>query len=192
VGGRELAAVPAHLFLPRFLRGSTVRDGEGRRWRVAAADAATARRAVDAQAEALPRRGAFVRDRAQFRWRFLDEPAAPRYRFAVAEPEDGGESIVIALASHTMRGQRFAILADACPDVLDARLGAAVAAAREAAGGRPHYLTTNVRWNGSPHGFRVPRRFDPRPVATFLMPGCDEIAPELARTPILTGDWMSF
>ena len=184
VGGRELASVPAHLFLPTWRRRSSVR--------VAEVDVETARRAVDAQQEAPARKGAFVRDRAYFRWRYLDPPAAPRYRFAIAEPEGGGPSLVIALAGHTMRGQRFAILADACPDVLDARFGAAVAAARAASGGKLLYLTTNVRWNGAPRALRVPRRFDPRPVATFLMPGCDEVAPELARTPIVTGDWMSF
>jgi predicted N-acetyltransferase YhbS len=191
VGGRELAASPAHLFLPSFRRNE-FHDAEGLRWRVAEADAETARRAVDAQVDAPPRTGAFVRDRAYFRWRYLDPPSAERYRFAIAEPEDGGGSVVIALADHSMRGQRFAILADACPDVLDSRLGTAVAAARAASAGRPLYLTTNVRWRGGPHALRVPRRFDPRPVATFLMPGCDEVAPELARAPILTGDWMSF
>ena len=191
VGGRELAASPAHLLLPSFRRGP-IRDAEGRRWRVAEVDAVAARRAVDAQVEAPPRTGAFVRDRAYFRWRYLDPPAAERYRFALAEREDGGESLVIALADHAMRGQRFAILADACPDVLDSRFGTAVAAARAASSGRPLYLTTNVRWSGGPHALRLPRRFDPRPVATFLMPGCDEVAEELARAPIVTGDWMSF
>jgi hypothetical protein len=87
---------------------------------------------------------------------------------------------------------RFTILVDAVPDVFGARMGLAVRAARVAGGGRPVYLTTNVRWSGGPLAFALPERFDPRPVVDVLMPGCDEIAAELGEAPILTADWMGF
>jgi hypothetical protein len=54
------------------------------------------------------------------------------------------------------------------------------------------YVTTNLRWSGRPHALPLPEWLDPRPVVDVLMPGCDEIAPELAGAPILTADWMGF
>ena len=81
---------------------------------------------------------------------------------------------------------------EAVPDLGSERLALALKAARVAGGGRPVYVTTNLRWSGSPHALRLPERFDPRPVVDVLMPGCDEVAPELATAPIVTGDWMGF
>jgi predicted N-acetyltransferase YhbS len=190
LGGREVARARTLLVPPS--RSRVLRDEQRRAWVVQDVDAETASTALLHQRFAEPRRGALVRDAAFFQWRFLASAAATRYRFALAAPAGGGESLLLALTEHSLRGLRFTILVDVVPDVFGARLGLAVGAARIAGGGRPVYLTTNVRWKGGPWAFALPERFDPRPVVDVLMPGCDEIAPELAQAPILTGDWMGF
>jgi predicted N-acetyltransferase YhbS len=190
LGGREVARARTLLVPPR--PGRTLRDEQGRSWAVQQVDAEMAESALRHQRFGEPQRGAFVRDADYFRWRFLAGEAAPRYRFALAAPEGGGESLLLALAEHRVNGVRFTILVDAVPDVFGARMGLALRAARIAGGGRPVYLTTNVRWKGGPIAFALPERFDPRPVVDVLMPGGEEIASELGEAPILTADWMGF
>jgi len=190
LGGKEVARART-LFVPP--RGSKkLRDEQGRRWVVRTIEPDEALTALGHQRFAEPARGAFVRDAAFFRWRYLAPAAAVRYRFALAAPEGGGDSLLLALGQHSMRGIMFTIFVSAVPDVFGARLGLAAGAARIAGGGRAVYLTTNLRWESGPMAFALPERFDPRPVVDVLMPGCDEIAPDLAQAPILTGDWMGF
>jgi len=189
-GARELVRART-LLVPPALRGIP-RDEQGRRWSVSALDVEGARAELSRLRFPEPQRGAFLRDADFFRWRFLDAPAAPRYRFARAAPDGGGESLLLALGEHRAHGVRFTILVDAVPDPFRGRFALAVRAARSAGGSRPLYLTTNARWKGGPLALSVPRSLDPRPVFLVLFPGHDELAPELAEAPILTGDWMSF
>ena len=190
LGGREVARARTLLVPPN--PSFRLRDEQGRKWVVRELDAEGASIALKHQRFDEGRRGAFVRDAAYFQWRYLAPPAAPRYRFALAAPEGGGESLLLALSAHRIGPVQFTILVEAVPDAYDARLGLAVKAARIAGGGRPVYVTTNARWPGRPWTVPLPERFDPRPVVDVLMPGCDEIIPELALAPIVTGDWMGF
>lgn len=190
LGGREVARAATLLVAPSLARG--VRDASGRRWAVRACDADDARTALGRIELPPARRGAFVRDAAYFAWRFLAPAAAVRYRFALAAPEGGGQSLVLALSEHRVNGVRFTILVDVLPEPGADGMGLAVALARAAGGGRPVYLTSNQRWKRGPLAFALPERFDPRPVVNVLMPGGDEFAAELARAPIQTADWMGF
>ena len=190
LGGKEVARART-LFL-RPSEAKHVKDDSGRKWAVRNIDAGEARTALARQRFGEPVRGAFVRDAAYFRWRFLAEPAAPRYRFALAAPEGGGDSLLLACTRHKMGKLLFTIFVEAVPDLSGERLGLALRAARIAGEGRPVYVTTNLKWSGRPLALPLPERFDPRPVVDVLMPGCDEIIPELAEAPILTADWMGF
>jgi len=189
-GARELVRARTLLIAPALRRGWT--DEQERRWKVSELDPESARAELSRLAFPEPQRGAFLRDAEFFRWRFLDAPAAPRCRFARAAPDGGGESLLLAFGEHRARGVRFTILVDAVPDPFRGRFALALRAARGAGGRRPLYLTTNARWEDGPLAFSVPRALDPRPVFLVLFPGHDELAPELAQAPILTGDWMSF
>ncbi len=190
LGGREVARARTLLVAPSLSR--TVRDASGRRWVAQSLDAEDARIALGRVRCPDACRGAFVRDAAWFQWRFLAPAAASRYRFALAAPEGGGESLLLALSEHEVNGVRFTILVDALPELDAQRQGLAVALARAAGGGKPVYLTTNLRWARGPLAFALPERFDPRPVVDVLMPGGDEFAEELGGAPIQTGDWMGF
>jgi predicted N-acetyltransferase YhbS len=190
LGGREVARARTLLLRPRETR--RVRDAQGRDWVVKEVDAEEAGTALGHQRFGEPARGAFVRDAAFFRWRYLAPAAAPRYRFALSAPEGGGDSLLLVFTRHHLGRLLFTVFVDAVPDLTSERLALALKATRIAGGGRPVYVTTNLRWTGSPRALALPERFDPRPVVDVLMPGCDEIAPELAEAPILTGDWMGF
>ena len=190
LGGREVARARTLLVRPRASRGVT--DAEGRAWVVKEVDAEEANTALGHQRFAAPARGAFVRDAAFFRWRYLAPAAAPRYRFALSAPEGGGDSLLLVFTRHHFGRLLFTVFVDAVPELSSERLALALKAARVAGGGRSVYVTTNLRWSGSPHALALPVRFNPRPVVDVLMPGCDGIAPELAGAPIVTGDWMGF
>jgi predicted N-acetyltransferase YhbS len=156
-------------------------------------EATTARQVLEAMPDPPARPSSFVRDKAFFRWRFLAQPAATRYGFAVSRRASGEPDLLLALAEHTALGRKFTILVDVFPEVSGARLGEAVLAARAAGGGKPVYTTTNDRWTSGPLSIAVPRRFDPRPVVGILMPvGRGDVAADLATAPIRTGDWMGF
>jgi predicted N-acetyltransferase YhbS len=191
-GLRECLRVPACIVPPRLLRGRRLRDEQGDAWELAVVDAAAAGRVLDRVAFEEPGTGRFVRDAAFFRWRFLGPDADVRYRFLAVERPGGAEALLVVLAEHAALGTRFTVLVDGAPDLTQGRLGLALRAARIAGGRCPVYLTTNVRWRGGPEALRVPRRFDPRPVVPFLMPGSEALHPELAQASYLTGDWMSF
>jgi hypothetical protein len=190
LGGREVARARTLLVRPRESR--SVKDAQGRAWVVREVDADEANTALGHQRFREPGRGAFVRDAAFFRWRYLAPAAAPRYRFALSAPEGGGDSLLLVLTRHHLGRLLFTVFVDAVPDLGSARFALALKAARVAGGGRPVYLTTNLRWSGSPHALALPERFNPRPVVDVLMPGCDGIGAELAEAPIVTGDWMGF
>ena len=184
-GGREFARARTRLVLPARL-GSRATPIE----RI---EAPTARQILESMPEPPAERSSFVRDKAFFGWRFLAEPAAPRYAFAVSRRASGEPDLLLALAEHTALGRKFTILVDVFPEVSGARLGEAVLAARTAGGGKPVYATTNDRWPRGPFSIAVPRRFDPRPVVGILMPvGREDVVAELATAPIRTGDWMGF
>ena len=183
LGGREVSRARTRLVIP---------SGRGDTARAEPVDANTARKTLEELPEPDAAPGSFLRDKPFFRWRFLAEPAAPRYGFAVARGKSDRPDLLLVLGEHVAHGRRFTILVDAYPDVFEEGLGKAVSSARAAGGGRPVYLTTNVGWKGRPLAVTVPRRFDPRPVVGILMPGSDDIERELAAAPILTGDWMGF
>jgi predicted N-acetyltransferase YhbS len=182
LGGREVARASTRIVLPARLTS----HGPP----VDFVDPATALAVLDDMSDGPPKTGAFVRDKSYFRWRFLAEPAASRYRFAAAR--SGTDDFLLALAEHTALGRRFTILVDGYPDLAGDRLGEAVYIARAAGGGRAVYLTTSPRWDRGPFSIGVPRRFDPRPVVGILMPGREDMVAELAAAPIRTGDWMGF
>lgn len=185
LGGREFARARTRIALPARLssHGATIEKIE----------ATTARQVLEEMREPPSKAGAFVRDKAFFRWRFLAEPAASRYAFAVSRRASGEADLLLALAGHTALGRKFTILVDVFPEVSGTRLGEAVRMARAAGDGKPVYATTNDRWERGPLSIAVPRRFDPRPVVGILMPvGCEDVLADLAEAPIRTGDWMGF
>lgn len=138
--------------------------------------------------------GNFIKDRAFFLWRFLGPDADRRTRFALVR--SGDQEFVLALGSHRASGVTFTVLVDVYPDLLRTHYGAVLSAARAAGGGKPVYLTTNlggrVDARGAPWRIRVPQRFDPRPVGTMIMPRTELTDADLARSQVVTGDWMSF
>lgn len=145
----------------------------------------------------------FVRDEAYFRWRFLGPDADTRYRFVVCREREGQGAFVIALARHVFIGLRFAILVDACPDVLASRLGIAVKAAQAMGkldGARLVYVNTNALQGsrnekpaGVPWRVRIPASRNPRPVELMMYPGTSTvIAEELKQSLVMTADWMGF
>ncbi|HVS19918.1 MAG TPA: hypothetical protein VMT18_15035, partial [Planctomycetota bacterium] len=112
--------------------------------------------------------------------------------FLALERRGDGELALVVLARHRAFGVDFTVLVDGLPDLTDGRLGLALQAARSARPRRPVYVTTNAPWRGGPASVRVPRRFDPRPVVPFLLPGSESFQPELGGATYVTGDWMSF
>lgn len=191
-GGRYLDDAPSVLVAPGAARRGRATWARGVTWRPV--DAAEAGRIAARMPASAPRAGAFVKDAAFFTWRFLGPDADRRTRFvAVATPE--GE-ILLVLASHRAKGVTFTVLVDVLPDVLPERYGLVLRCARAAGGGRPVYLTTNlegrVDTRDAPWRVRVPRRFDPRPVGTMILPRTTLADDDLRRAPVITGDWMSF
>jgi predicted N-acetyltransferase YhbS len=189
-GLKPALEVPAHVVLPRLRRGR-LRDA-GASWELAELDAAGAAAALERVRVEETAPGRFVRDAAFFRWRFLGPDADLRYRFLALERRGSGELVLLALAEHAALGTSFTVLVDGLPDLTEGRMGLALEAARSATPRRPVYVTTNARWRGGPACVRVPRRFDPRPVLPFLLPGSEGFQPELGGATYLTGDWMSF
>ncbi|MBK7642704.1 MAG: GNAT family N-acetyltransferase [Planctomycetes bacterium] len=190
LGGRIVARARTLLVPPTLSK--RLRDEQGRVWTVRSVDAEDAATALGHMRLPAPGRPGFVRDAAYFRWRYLAPVAAPRYRFALAAPEGGGDLLLLALSEHRVRGVRFTILVDGLPELSGDRLGLALGAARIAGGGGPVYLTTNARWKRGPFAFALPERFDPRPVVDVLMSASDELSPDLHDAPMQTGDWMGF
>ncbi|MFM7281698.1 MAG: GNAT family N-acetyltransferase [Planctomycetia bacterium] len=184
-GGRYLDDAPAWILFPRPFAS---REG------IELIDAAAALRAIEQIPEVETAPGNFLKDRAFFHWRFLGPDADRRTRFA--RVRRAGTEFVLVLASHRASGIDFTVLVDVYPDILRTHYGLVLAAARAAGGGRPVYLTTNlggrVDARGAPWRVRVPQRFDPRPVGTMIMPRTELADGELARSQVITGDWMSF
>lgn len=192
LGGREVARARTLFVAPTRSGHPALKDTQGREWFAMPADAEMARNALAHSPLAEATSAAFVRDAAFFHWRYLTEPAAVRYQFALVAPRGGGEVLLLVLSEHRARGLRFTVLVDVLPQVREERLALAVRAARTVRHGRPVYLTTNLRWTGAPFSFALPRSLDPRPVVDVLMPGSETLAAELEQAPILTGDWMGF
>lgn len=196
-GGRVLDRSETLIVLPRSTR--TLRAPDGTHLVCERIDASAARDVAARIPDSAPRRAAFVKDRAWFAWRHLGPDADRRVR--LFRVHGGGEDFVLVVADHAARGARFTVLVDTWPEVAPERWSLVLHAARHAGGGRPVYLTTNLRLRashdgialrGAPWTIAVPRRLDPRPVDTMLFAAPSPLDAELAAAPVLTGDWMSF
>ncbi len=193
-GYQSTGRAPTWIACPAPLRmGSTqrLRARDGTTWDVLRVDAAALRLTLQDKADREPRRGAFVRDRAYFRWRTLHAEADARYRFVWMRRREGNEEIVLALGTHRFKGLTFTILVDAWPDVLDERMDLLVQAAGRCGAGRLVYLNTNRRI-GTALSLRVPHARDPRPVELLAFPGGAVALAELGSAPVITADWMGF
>jgi hypothetical protein len=155
-------------------------------------DAQAMRTALEPRAEDERGRGSFVRDRAYFGWRTLHPEADARYRFVQLEQRSSGAMIALALSEHRFKGQRFTILVDAWPDVIDDQLDLLVRAAGGVGTGRLVYLNANRPLRGVRLKVCVPASLDPRPVELLHLPSGAVRADELARAPAMTADWMGF
>lgn len=142
----------------------------------------------------------FVRDAAYFTWRFCGPDADRRYRFVVCRSRASDRALVLALASHTFKGLRFAILADTFPNAASEPYALAVRAA-QCAGRRDGalfvYTNTNIdsiaSTNGTPWSIQVPRSKDPRPVEWMVYPKTTAVElTEIGESLAMTADWMGF
>ena len=192
-GGRVLDRSETLLVAPRRTRTLAAPDGTA--MECAPLAAAAAREWVARLPDLPSRHAGFVKDRAWFLWRHLGPDADRRTR--LFRVRGGGEDFVLVLAEHAARGMRFTVLVDVWPDIAAERWALVLRAARHAGGGRPVYLTTNLRartaaTSGAPLALSVPRFADPRPVETMMLSAPSAIDAELAASTVFTGDWMSF
>jgi hypothetical protein len=100
--------------------------------------------------------------------------------------------IALVLSEHRFKGQRFTILVDAWPDLIDDRLDLLVPAAGRVGTGRLVYLNANRPLRGVPLKLRMPTSLDPRPIELLYLPGGSVGADELAGARAMTADWMGF
>ena len=192
-GGRYLDQSETLICLPRKRRTLTTPDGS--RLSCTPRTAHDVAPLVQSIPEVPTRPGNFVKDRSWFVWRHLGPDADARTRFV--QVHGASEHFVLVLASHRVRGIEFTVLVDVYPDILPDRYALVLEAARYAGGGRPVYLTTNLRRRvasaqGAPWTISVPRWADPRSVGTMIMPKTTLADEDLAHSAVLTGDWMSF
>jgi len=141
----------------------------------------------------------FIRDAAYFQWRFLGPDAERRYSFARVQFKT--EEHVLALAEHTFKGLRFAVLADVLPALTQERYKLIRQAAQAAGWSKKAgflYLNTALGAQGgsgvlSDWSIDVPERFNPRPVKLILHPDTTAVsADELRQSLVMTADWMGF
>lgn len=192
-GGRVLDRSETLVVAPRRTRSLAAPDGTA--MECTQVDSGAARELAARLPDAPSRHAGFVKDRAWFLWRHLGPDADRRARFF--RVHGGGGDFVLVLADHAARGVRFTVLVDVWPDVAAERWALVLRAARHAGGGRPVYLTTNLRARtrataGAPLVVPVPRCTDPRPVETMMLSAPSPLDADLAAAAVFTGDWMSF
>jgi len=203
IGFIPVQTVPTQLF-PRFrfsARGDgTHRGPGGRRWAFRRVrDPLELRAAIpeDSPAETT----GFIRDRANFEWRF-GGPAAARYTLVLCEAENPRDSFAIACIEHHMKGLPFTVLVDGYPASFVRHFATAVQAAAAAAGRvgpRVVFASTNLpsleigAREPFPRPIVVPTRFHPRPIDLVSYPTpANPDAGELRAAVAMTGDWLGF
>jgi hypothetical protein len=199
----RVLTVPTHLF-PGFRVsariGGSIRSRDGVRWVLQQVrDPVEAREAI--VEDPLGHAPGFIRDRANFEWRF-GGPAAARYTLVLCRAPDPVNSFVIACTEHRMKGFPFTVLVDGYPASFQRHFDIAVRAASMAAGHRGLrlvYVTTNLASTGIgagdrfPTGIPVPSRYHPRPFNLLFNPAQTDMDPEELRAALaMTGDWMGF
>ncbi|HDP35745.1 MAG TPA: hypothetical protein ENN29_11630 [Candidatus Hydrogenedentes bacterium] len=162
-------------------------------------EAAGARRHARELFATAPLQVGLIRDAAFFEWRYCDAEADKRYRFVLCRAKEERPTFLLVLAQHKFSGIPFTILVDVLSLDLSQVYRPAVKVARLIGGSPIVYANTNLGClaptprHALPHGVRIPRIVNPRPVELMRFPS-DTVLPreDLAKSPFLTGDWMGF